>query len=74
MVFDSPELTQIQIPLPNLPSNFPIFKSIMRIYAGFPASKFILKGAGQSEKTWTKQGLLDNILKLIFKIVVVDSN
>jgi hypothetical protein len=73
VVFDSPELTQIQIPLPNLPSNFPIFKS-MRIYDGFPASKFILKGAGQSEKTWTKQGLLDNILKLIFKIVVVDSN
>jgi len=68
VVFDSPELTQIQIPLPNLPSNFPIFKS-MRIYAGFPSSKFILKGAGQSEKTWTKQGLLDNILKLIFKIV-----
>ena len=73
MFFDSPEFTQIQIPLPNLPSNFPVFKS-MWIYAGFPASKFILKGAGQSEKTWTKQGLLDNILKLIFKIVVVDSN
>jgi hypothetical protein len=46
----------------------------MRIYAGFPASKFILKGAGQSGKTWTKQGLLDKILKLIFKIVVVDIN
>jgi hypothetical protein len=45
----------------------------MGIYAGLPASKFVLQEAAQSEKTWTKQGLLDNILKLIFKIVVASS-
>jgi hypothetical protein len=72
VVFGPPELSQIQTLLPDLPSNFPFFKS-MGVYAGFLANKFFLQETGQSGKTWTKQGLLDNILKLIFKIAVASS-